>query len=236
MCVCVCVLAAVTLPHEDDPPLLPPPDHPPFPFIAEFLRITHMNTPLGLPPPPPPLPPRVPPRNPRGQTSCPGDESPPHGETVPKKSLFYFRLASYTLTTLSRGLVCTSHGALTEFVRSKIHGEHISCFAWLLRAVTNNDFLSLLLEMVHSAIVRGLIDEGHQGLLLRELELNTRCWPLRISRPCLSVLGWVLVYRGGLNHSNGGDPLAINIWNGCVNMCCHCDSCNYVVVMETVDH
>ena len=203
------------MPH----PLLPPPEHPLFPFMAAFLRRADPSTPIAPPPPPPPLPPRLPPRNiPRAQKRWPDDESPPHGEILKKKPTFYFRLASFILSTVSNSLFCNQHKSVTEFVLQKIHAEHISCFAWLLRTATDTHFQSILLEMLHSLITRGLINEGHQGLLLRELELNARCWPLRVSPACLSVLGRVLVYRGGLEYASG-DPLAINIWKGYILYC-----------------
>ena len=38
---------------------------------------------------------------------------------------------------------------------------------------------------------------------------------MQVSHSCLSLLGRVLVYRGRADHPEG-DPLAINIWKGCV--------------------
>ena len=201
-----------SLPLDDDLPhsLLPPPEHPLFPFMAAFLRRTGSpSTPLA-PPPPPPLPPRLPPRNiPRKQEESTSQQT----ELVKKKPAFYLRLASRTLTCLSAGLLCNTNTRMTEFISKKLSGEHISCFAWLLRSVTNEQLQSDILEMLHSLVMRGLISDGHQGLLLRELELNARCWPLQVPRVCLSLLGRVLVYRGRAEHPSG-DPLAVNIWKG----------------------
>jgi len=102
-------------------------------------------------------------------------------------------------------------------VRKKLGAEHISCFAWLLRSVTNDKLQSDVSDMLHDLVMRGLISDPHQGLLLRELELNHRCWPLQVSKVCLSLLGRVLVYRGRMEYPNG-DPLAINIWKGYANI------------------
>ncbi len=80
---------------------------------------------------------------------------------------------------------------MTEFVRKKLSAEHMSCFAWLLRSVTNDQLQSELLEMLHSLVMRGIIGDGLQGLLLRELELNTKCWPLQVRGVSVCVGGSV---------------------------------------------
>ncbi len=163
----------------------PLPGHPLFPYMVDFLRHTASPATPADPPPPPPLPPRLPPRNiPRKSD----EETPQHSEPSKKKPAFYLRLSLQTLSCLSSGLLCSQNSRVSEFVRKKLSAEHMSCFAWLLRSVTNDQLQSELLEMLHSLVMRGMIGDGLQGLLLRELELNTKCWPLQVCVVCRCVV------------------------------------------------
>lgn len=86
-----------------------------------------------------------------------------------------------------------------------------------------------LMEMLQEMIVSGVIGQQYlQGVLLNELGLSAKCWPLKIPPASLSLLGRVLVCRlgegqggtmtapaeGKNGDKNGDDPLAVNIWKG----------------------
>lgn len=73
--------------------------------------------------------------------------------------------------------------------------------------------------MVHEMVMSGVVGEQLHGVFLRELGLVTKCWPLHIPLSSLSLLGRVLVCRlqcRAMEDVQGDDPLAHNIWKGCV--------------------
>ncbi len=167
----MCSAVVPSLPALDFPH--PSADHPLFPYMVDFLRRTASP---GTPPPPPPLPPRLPPRN----TQQKQDEvTTIQTEPIKKKPAFYLRLSVQTLSCLS-GLLCSQNERLTDFVQKKLGADHVSCLACLLRMVTHTQLGADLLEVLHSLVMRGVLGEGLQGLLLRELELNPKCWPLQV--------------------------------------------------------
>lgn len=80
------------------------------------------------------------------------------------------------------------------------------------------------MEMVQEMIVSGIINRQYlHSVLLNELGLNAKCWPLQVTPAALSLLGRVLVCRFGEGYGNGGgdggsksedDHLTVNIWKG----------------------
>lgn len=169
-----------------------------------------------------------------------------HYPEMKKKPGVYFRLASVVLKCLSSGVVRSDDRNMQEYVHKKLQPEHISCLAWLIHNVESTlskgeskssevkskvvsnlgeedlrSFASELMEMVHEMIMTGAINHGLlQGVLLHELGLNTRCWPLHVTPMSLSLLGRVLVCRlqrhqsGEERQRSDDDPLAVNIWKG----------------------
>ncbi len=76
-----------------------------------------------------------------------------------------------------------------------------------------------LFGVVHEMVMSGAIDEQLHGVFLRELGLVAICWPLRVSLSLLSLLGRILIcrlQRRAMEDVQGDDPLAVNIWKGCV--------------------
>ena len=78
-----------------------------------------------------------------------------------------------------------------------------------------------LMAMIREMIMNGTVGQQYlQGVLLNELGLNAKCWPLRITPAALSLLGCVLICRLGegsgigAKNSDGDDPLTVNIWKG----------------------
>lgn len=235
--------ASLELPPPPEHPLIP------FMAALLLGEPPKMATPASAPapPPPPPLPPRhraakpedlLPPR------SIPRMEL--HYPELKKKPGVYFRLASIVLKCLSNGVVRSEHRNMQEYVHKKLQPEHLSCLAWLIHNIESTlskgesksgevkskivsnlgeedlrSFASELMEMVHEMIMSGAINHGLlQGVLLHELGLNTRCWPLHVTPMSLSLLGRVLVCRlqrhqsGEERQRSDDDPLAVNIWKG----------------------
>lgn len=209
-----------------------------------------MATPTApAPPPPPPLPPRrrvseplLPPRFiPRPHVSAE-----PRTTEMKTKSTLYISLALAVLKCLWSGVVRNENRSMQKYLREKLQPEHISCLAWLVQNVestlsmgdSKSDevkskivsnlgeedlrvFASELMEMMHEMIMNGAINHDVlQGILLHELGLNTRCWPLHVTPTSLSLLGRVLVCRLQQHQSedkkqrSDDDPLAVNIWKG----------------------
>ena len=209
-----------------------------------------MATPTApAPPPPPPLPPRrrvseplLPPRFiPRPQVI-----TEPRYTEMKTKSGLYISLASAVLKCLWSGVVRNENRTMQKYLHEKLQPEHVSCLAWLIQNVESTlskeelksdgvkskivsnlgeedlqCFASELMEMTHEMIMNGAIDHDVlQGILLHELGLNTRCWPLHVTPTSLSLLGRVLVCRLQQHQSDDkkqrsdDDPLAVNIWKG----------------------
>ena len=205
-------------------------------------------------PPPPPLPPRRPSGAKKGKSSkipMPprsgfGAADAARPETKKRKPVLFLHLATSTMKCLHAGFMSSRDHALQSFVKSHVQAEHVSCLAWLVQnldaLVSKMDAGSKresslgcelanlgvdLMEMLQEMIVGGVIGPQYlQGVLLNELGLTAKCWPLRISPAALSLLGRVLVCRlGGEGHAavpadgkngdkNGDDRLAVNIWKG----------------------
>ena len=183
-------------------------------------------------PPPPPLPPRRPPVVKKKSLNIP---LPPRG--VPRqrcKPVLYLRLATTTMSCLAE-LVSSKDPTLRKFVQDNLCAEHISCLAWLVQNVdvlismldssskVESSFVlelagfgSDLMDMLQAMIVSGVIGQQYlQGILLNELGMSAKCWPLKITHSSLSLLGRVLVCRLGEEGGKGEDDrLAVNIWKG----------------------
>lgn len=161
-------------------------------------------------------------------------------EVRKRKPALFLHLASSSMKCLSTGLVANKDATIQNFIRERLQAEHISCLAWLVQNVDalismlnasskvepslNSElagFGSDLMEMLQEMIVGGLIGQQYlQGVLLNELGLSTKCWPLHIPPASLSLLGRVLVCRlgegqgNGNGAKNGDDRLIVNIWKG----------------------
>ena len=156
-------------------------------------------------------------------------------EVRKRKPVLFIHLASITVKLLRTGLVSSKDPIVQKLVREKVQAEHVSCLAWM---VQNLDTLismfdsnskpeynfsselvevgSDLMEMLQEMIVGGVINQQYlQGVLLNELGLSAKCWPLHIPPASLALLGHVLVCRLGEGQGrNGDDCLAVNIWKG----------------------
>lgn len=158
-------------------------------------------------------------------------------EIKKRKPVLFLRLASSSMRCLYTGLVASKDPALQKYVRDSLQAEHVSCLAWLVQNVDMlismldsgskvevgfaSELASLgsdLMEMVQEMIVSDLIGQQYlQGILLNELGMSAKCWPLHIPHASLSLLGRVLVCRIGEGQEgvkNGDDRLAVNIWKG----------------------
>lgn len=163
-------------------------------------------------------------------------------EMKTRKPVLFLHLVSSIMKCLHLGLVRNKDPGIQKYLREKIHTEHISCLAWLVQnldalivmvdssskkeANFNVELVGLgadVMEMLQEMVMNGIV--GHQylqGVLLNELGLNAKCWPLKVSSAALSLLGRVLVCRleEGVGMGNGGgrnggdDPLTVNIWKG----------------------
>lgn len=116
----------------------------------------------------------------------------------------------------------------------KLQHEHVSVLASLFmnttdpsaqgdssktRAVELGAFASMLTDTIHEMVIGGMI--GHdrlQGVLLHELGLNPKCWPLNVSPSVLSLLARVLIcrlqYNSTHNPQSPDDTLTLSIWKG----------------------
>ncbi len=155
---------------------------------------------------------------------------------------------------LHAGIIGSQDPALQTFVKTSIQAEHVSCLAWLVQNLDalismldsgskkESTFIAELtnlgnelMDMLQEMIVSGVIGQQYlQGVLLNELGLSAKCWPLKITPASLSLLGRVLVCRLGEGQAaatttatttttegrngggdrNGDDRLAVNIWKG----------------------
>ena len=205
-----------------------------------------MPSPLP-PPPPPPLPPRREPLPPRAIPK-PHLRPPHHTHSVElgrKTPTLFLSLASAALKCLSVGLA----GVSTPLLGKKLLPEHVSCLAWLVLNVDSTQqsivkepksklatslgdslvlFGTSLMTVIQEMIMSGAINHDYlQGVLLHELGLHTKCWPLSISPMTLSLLGQVLVCRLQKQAAERGtedgqdklpaqndDSLAVSIWKG----------------------
>ena len=107
---------------------------------------------------------------------------------------------AYTCRCLSNGLVSSEDRSVQKFLREKLQAEHVSSLAWLVQTVESTldtgtvkskvvsnlggdltTFASELMEMSHELIMSGTLShEIFHGVLLHELGLNARCWPLQV--------------------------------------------------------
>ena len=155
-----------------------------------------------------------------------------------RKPILFLRLTSSSIRCLYAGLLANRDPALQKFVRDSLQAEHVSCLAWLVQNVdalismldsstkVEAGFVSELtglgsdlIEMLQEMIVSNVIGQQYlQGVLLNELGLSAKCWPLHIPHASLSLLGRVLVCRLGEGQEGGArsvdDRLTVNIWKG----------------------
>lgn len=214
------------------------------PFMAKFFRVP-LNAPTPPPPPPPP-PPSLSPRKLFSDTSAP--PLPPRnlprksaaktsaGAEL-KKSALHFSLAVISLKFIWSALVQSKHQGVRAFMAKKLQHEHISVLASLLlntdcssaqgdsklKAVSELEqfgaFTGMLTDMVHEMVIGGMIGQDRlQGVLLHELGLNHKCWPLNLSPSILSLLARVLIcrlqYQSTHPTQSCDDTLTLSIWKG----------------------
>ena len=209
------------------------------PFMAKFFRV-----PLSVPPPAPPPPPlspkklfsdvSAPPLPPRNLLRKSAAKSAAGPEL--KKSVVHFSLAVISLKFIWTALVQSKHPGVRAFMTKRLQHEHISVLASLflntdcsaqadgkLKAVLELEdfgvFTGMLTEMIHEMVIEGMIGQDRlQGVLLHELGLNHKCWPLNLSSSVLSLLARVLIcrlqYHGTHLTQSSDDTLALSIWKG----------------------
>lgn len=160
-------------------------------------------------------------------------------EIKKRKPVLFLHLGSSSMHCLYTGLVSNKDPALQKFIRDSLQAEHVSCLAWLVQNVdalvsmldadskVEASFVSELrglgsdlMEMLQEMIMSDVISQQYlQGILLNELGMSTKCWPLHIPHTSLLLLGRVLVCRlagseGGDSARSEDDRLAVNIWKG----------------------
>ena len=77
------------------------------------------------------------------------------------------------------------------------------------------------MDFLRKLIVTGALNhEFHHDILLNELGLTPRCWPLSLPPSPLSLLGLVMVCRlqRRAGAEDGDDRLAVSIWKGYVHV------------------
>ena len=248
-CVCVCVYSDEEAECSDEEPDPFPPDHPLLPFMARFFQMSSPDLGPIPPPPPPPLPPRRNASSSQGPEAVPPECPPLPPRGVPrniwipqnletkKRTGFYLKLSMTILKCLSVGFVQSSHTGVHRLLCDKLQPEHISALSYLIQNTDSKtladsgrqvlleadqfgSFAADLSEMVHKMIMEDVIGrERLQGVLLHELGLSTRCWPLQVSPTVLSLLARVLVCRLQYQsvqapESECDDSLILLIWKG----------------------
>lgn len=159
------------------------------------------------------------------------------GGTELSKTALHFSLASASLEFLRTALVQSKHQGVRTFVTKKLQHEHVSVLASLFMNTTDPSakdgggdpmpkgvelgaFASVLTEAIHEMVIGGMIGQDRlQGVLLHELGLNPKCWPLDLSPAVLSLLARVLICRlqyHSTHHQpqSPDDTLTLSIWKG----------------------
>ena len=149
-----------------------------------------------------------------------------------KKPSFYLSLAIVALKCFYQGLVQHQQKSLQEFLKKEFKPVHVSLLSWLFANTSmvpsvlersahihNADgFVALVAEVMHEAVITGLIQKDDHGALLRDLGLYHGCWPLNILSPTLCLLARIFIYRLQMLCSDTeDDPLILNIWKGLVS-------------------